>query len=344
MSHGDEPPARPDTAMPHVSDAQAHSNRPFTICREDEPMPAALTGAVAAIGNFDGVHRGHRALVEAVQKDAARSARPAVALTFEPHPRAFFAPDQPMFRLTGPAAKEIVFERLGLDGLIVRRFDRSLAGTGAAEFVTRCLQQQLGLSGVVIGHDFHFGRGREGNPATLAALCEQAGLACRVIGAVSSDADAIPISSSAIRAALAAGDLAWANGLLGYRWFVVGAVRHGEKRGRALGYPTANLALDQCGLAHGIYAVCVRLADGAMRDGVASYGRRPTFDDGAPLLEVNLFDFAGDLYGTTIAVEFLGFIRGEERFESADALIARMHVDAAQARAVIAADRNASML
>ncbi len=318
----------------------------FTIARGGGPLPLELAGAVVALGNFDGVHRGHRALIDAVREEAGRAAvrGPAAALTFEPHPRAYFAPDQPMFRLTGPAAKEIVFARLGLDGLIERRFDADLAGLSPAEFVEGLLKTQLGLSGVVIGHDFHFGRGRSGTPAILADLCATAGLACRIVPAVSPEPGRPPISSSAIRAALGAGAIGAANALLGYRWFVIGSVRHGEKRGRELGFPTANLALDSCGLAHGIYAVRVRLPDGSPRDGVASYGRRPTFDDGAPLLETYLFDFAGDLYEREIAVEFVGFIRGEERFASADALVARMHVDAAEARAILGGDAVASML
>lgn len=316
----------------------------LTICRADEPVPDALLGAVAAIGNFDGVHRGHRVLVEAVREEARAADRPAVALTFEPHPRAFFRPDAPMFRLTGPAAKEVVFARLGLDGLILRRFDAELAATGARAFVIGLLERDLGLSGVVIGHDFHFGRGREGTPASLAELCREAGLTCRIVPPVALSGEAEPISSSAIRAALAAGDVARANALLGYRWFVLGPVQHGEKRGRELGYPTANLTLPDCDLAHGIYAVRVRLETGGFFDGVASYGRRPTFDDGAPLLEANLFEFSGDLYGREIAVEFVGFLRGEERFATAAALIARMDVDAVQARAMLAADRAPSML
>ena len=317
---------------------------PFTICREDEPVPAALRGAVAGIGNFDGVHRGHRALVAAVRAAADETGVPAAILTFEPHPRAYFAPDKPMFRLTGVAAREIVFRRLGLDGVIVRRFDAGLAGTGARDFVDRLLRDDLGLSGVVVGHDFHFGRGREGTPAMLAALCAEVGLSCRIVAPVALGTEADPVSSSAIRRALAEGEVARANALLGYRWFVIAAVRHGDKRGRTLGYPTANLALSDCALAHGIYAVRVRLPDGTMRDGVASYGRRPTFDNGAPLLEVNLFGFAGDLYGQEIAVELVGFIRGEERFSSAEALIARMDIDSAEARAMLDADRTPSML
>jgi len=318
--------------------------RPFTLCRADEPVPAALRGAVAAIGNFDGVHRGHRALVEAVREEARARGGPAVALTFDPHPRAFFRPEAPMFRLTGPHAKEILFARSGLDGLIVRRFDGALAATSAHAFVTDLLRDDLGLSGVVVGHDFHFGRAREGTPALLERLCAEAGLTCRLVAPVALPDEDEAVSSSKIRAALAEGDVARANALLGYRWFVMAEVRHGDKRGRTLGYPTANLALADCDLAHGIYAVRIGLADGTVKDGVASYGRRPTFDDGAPLLEVNLFDFAGDLYGQELAVEFVGYIRGEERFSSAEALIARMHLDADEARRRLAADRVPSLL
>ena len=292
------------------------AGRPFTIRRADETLPPQLRGGIAAIGNFDGVHRGHRALVEAVRQQAG--ARPALVLTFEPHPRAFFAPDLPMFRLTGPRAKEIVFARLGraglLDGLVVRRFDAALARTGARAFVERLLRAELGLAGVVIGHDFHFGRRREGTPAVLAELCRETGLSCRIVEPVTLGAEAEPISSSGIRRALAAGAIDRAN------------------------------ALPDCDLAHGIYAVRVRLPDGTLRDGVASYGRRPTFDDGAPLLEANLFDFAGDLYGQEIAVEFVAHIRGEERFASAEALVARMDIDAAEARRRLAADPVPSML
>lgn len=316
----------------------------FTICRPDAPVPPVLAGAVAAIGNFDGVHLGHRVLVESVRQAAGEAGRPAVVLTFEPHPRAYFTPDAPMFRLTGLAAKEIVFARLGLDGLIVRRFDGALAATGARAFVLEFLKGSLGLSGVVVGHDFHFGRGREGTPVVLADLCREADMSCRIVAPVALGGETEPVSSSAIRAALAAGDIARANVLLGYRWFVLGSVRHGDKRGRQLGFPTANLMLADCGLAHGIYAVRVRLASGAFRDGVASYGRRPTFDDGAPLLETYLFDFTGDLYGQDIAVEFVGYIRGEERFASAQALVERMHVDADAARSMLACDETRSML
>ncbi|ACL55431.1 bifunctional riboflavin kinase/FAD synthetase [Methylobacterium nodulans] len=326
------------------SAASAPPRSVLIVNRDGEPVPEGLRGAVAAIGNFDGLHRGHRALIAAVREIAAAAGRPSAVLTFEPHPREFFAPDVGMFRLTDEGAKLAVLARLGIDGVFVRRFDAALAGTSAAAFVGRLLKDELGLTGVVIGHDFHFGRGREGTPAVLQALCAEHGLTCRVIEPVAAECGEVPVSSSAIRAALEAGDVAGANRLLGFRWFVQGVVRHGDKRGRTLGFPTANVALPACGLAHGIYAVRVRLADGALREGVASYGRRPTFDNGAPLLETTLFDFSGDLYGQRIAVEFVGFLRGEARFDSAEALVAQMHEDAAQARALLARDEVPSML
>ena len=306
----------------------------FAVCRDGEPVPLKLAGAVVAIGNFDGVHRGHRTLIERAMNLAAAAGRPSAVLTFEPHPRQFFAPDKPMFRLTPEPVKLAILAKLGLDGAFVRRFDRAFASTTAAEFVGGLLKRDLGISGVVVGHNFHFGRGREGTPAVLASLCDEHGLTCDIIAPVAQDGE--PISSSAIRGALEEGDIARANGLLGFRWFVDGEVRHGDKRGRTLGYPTANLSLDSCDLRHGIYAVRIAPVDGTLRDAVASFGRRPTFGNGAPLLEVHVFDFSGDLYGRRVQVEFVGWIRGEERFESAEALVARMEEDARQARELLA--------
>lgn len=310
---------------------------PFAICRDGEPVPESLKGAVAAIGNFDGVHRGHQYLIQ----QALASGRPAVVLTFEPHPRTFFQPDQPMFRLTPEPVKLAIFARLGLAGVFQRQFNGSLAALTASGFVD-LLAHELQLSGVVIGHDFHFGRGREGNPARMADLCRDRGLDCIVAPAVVEGTE--PVSSSAIRAALGAGDIATANRLLGYRWFIRSEVRHGDKRGRVLGYPTANMRLpDDCHLRHGIYAVRASVG-GALIDGVASFGRRPTFDNGAPLLEVHLFDFAGDLYGQTLDVEFIGWIRGEERFDGIEALIAQMDRDSAEAKRVLAEEKTVSMI
>jgi riboflavin kinase/FMN adenylyltransferase len=310
---------------------------PFAICRDGETMPASLRGAVAAIGNFDGVHRGHQHLLDMVLK----SGRPAAVVTFEPHPRTFFQPDRPLFRITPEPVKLKIFARLGLDGVFQRRFSGNLAALTAAGFVD-LLANELQLSGVVIGHDFHFGRGREGNPARMAELCRERGLDCLIAPAVVEGTE--PVSSSAIRAALEAGDIGTANRLLGYRWFVQAEVRHGDKRGRELGYPTANMRLpDDCRLRHGIYAVRAAV-EGRLVDGVASFGRRPTFDNGAPLLEVHLFDFSGNLYGQVLDVEFVGWIRGEERFDGIDALIAQMDRDSVEAKRMLAEDKTVSMI
>jgi riboflavin kinase / FMN adenylyltransferase len=262
--------------------------------------------------------------------------RPSAVLTFEPHPRKFFAPDRPMFRLTPEPVKLAILRKLGLDGVFVRRFDAALAGTSPEDFVMHLLAGELGAAGVVAGHDFHFGRGRAGTPAILAELCRQAGLACEIVTAVAEGGEAV--SSSGVRAALEVGEVRRANRLLGYRWFVAGEVRHGDKRGRDLGFPTANLDLGpDFALKPGIYAVRAALPAGVVSDGVASFGSRPTFDNGAPLLEAHLFDFEGDLYGAAIQVELVGWIRGEERFASAEALTAQMRADAAAARRLLAA-------
>ena len=308
---------------------------PFSVCRDGEPVPTALRRAVVAIGNFDGVHRGHQALIAAARDGGRRVGRPAAALTFEPHPRAFFKPDEPLFRLTPEPVKLVLLERQDLDAVFVRRFDEGLAALSAEAFVSTLLVEELAVAGVVVGHDFHFGRGREGDPARMQELCRAHALTCTIVPTVSEWG--CIVSSSAIRAALARGDVALANRLLGYRWFVRAEVRHGDKRGRALGYPTANLRLsDDCRLRHGIYAVRV-VRDRGTFDAVASFGRRPTFDNGAPLLEVHLFDFAGDLYGRSLDVEFVGWIRGEELFKSIEALVAQMDRDSLRARAMLAA-------
>lgn len=314
----------------------------FQICRDGDPVPAALRGAKAAIGNFDGLHRGHQRLIATVEAEAAKGGCPSAVLTFEPHPRDFFGAADRVFRLTPEPVKLRVLEKLGLDGVFLRRFDDGLAELAAEAFVADLLAGGLGLSGVVVGHDFRFGCNREGDTARLQALCRENGLSCTVVPAVA-EGERI-ISSTAVRAALEQGDIATANGLLGYRWFVRAEVRHGEKRGRVLGFPTANMRLpEDCRLRHGIYAVRARVG-GRDHGGVASYGRRPTFDNGAPLLEVHLFDFAGHLYGMTLDVEFVGWIRGEERFESAEALVERMNRDAEEARALLAADAVRSMI
>jgi riboflavin kinase/FMN adenylyltransferase len=300
-------------------------------------VPSDLRGGVVAVGNFDGVHRGHVVLLAQARAESERLGVPSVVLTFEPHPRTVFRPEEPVFRLTPLAAKARLLAALGIDGLVVAQFDRAFAGTTAEDFIATILRGQLGINTAVVGFNFHFGKGRGGSPSLLLSAGERDGFSVMVVPPVAG-ANGEPVASTAIREALAAGDIATANRLLGYRWFVTGEIVGGDKRGRELGFPTANIRLgSDCRLRHGIYAVRMRRPGGAMFDGVASYGRRPTFDDGAPLFETHLFDFSGDLYGETVAVSIEGWIRAEERFPSAEALIAAMNRDSAAARAILAA-------
>jgi riboflavin kinase/FMN adenylyltransferase len=305
----------------------------FLVVRDSAPGDA-LRGAVVAIGNFDGVHRGHRAVIGAALQKARALGRPAAALTFEPHPRAFFNPGEPLFRLTDEAVKLRLLASTGLDGAIVLTFDAALAGLSAENFVERILVERFAVSGAVIGFNFHFGMNRAGSPDFLKAQGKKYGFAVDVVPRFEDQGR--PVSSGPIRDALAAGRLDQAAEFLGYPWFVSGEVIHGDKRGRELGFPTANLKLDAaCGLRHGIYAV--RVAAGERRySGVASFGRRPMFDTGAVLLEVFLFDFAGDLYGQNIDVAFIDWIREERMFDSAGALIQQMQDDSRIAREVLA--------
>lgn len=300
----------------------------FHVAREGDPGP--LHGAVLAIGNFDGVHRGHRAVIGAALKRAKALGRKAAALTFAPHPRLFLRPQDTLFQLSSERDKLRLLAATGLDGAVVMTFDARLAATSAADFIERILIGRFGIGGAAIGFDFHFGQKRAGSPAYLAEQGARLGFLVNIVPPLEDEGR--PVSSGAVRAALAAGKVVEATELLGAPWFVSGEVIHGEKRGRELGFPTANLKLDAaCGLKHGIYAV--RIGIGDMRyDGVANFGRRPTFDNGAPLLEVFLFDFDGDLYGQTLDVAFIGWIRHEQKFESIETLKRHMMADAGQAR------------
>jgi riboflavin kinase/FMN adenylyltransferase len=301
-----------------------------------DAVPPALTGGVVAVGNFDGVHAGHRALLDATRNAAHRLGVPAVVLTFEPHPRTVLRPEHPVFRLTPLAAKARLLAALQMDGLVVATFDHDFAAKPASAFVDEMLVARLKLRGAVVGFNFQFGKGRQGSAVTLAAAGECDGFIVEAIGEVSTEGGQ-PVSSTTIRTDLAAGDIAAANRHLGYRWFVVGEVIAGDRRGRELGYPTANLRLGaDCRLRHGVYAVRFQRADGTVFDGVANYGRRPTFgDDGAPLLETFVFDFSGDLYGETVAVSFVGWIRPELKFASAADLIPAIEEDCRAARAIL---------
>lgn len=306
----------------------------FAHITEGQDIPARLRGGVVAIGNFDGVHRGHRAVLGQAREIARERGLPALAITFEPHPRSYFRPEQPLFRLTPSVAKAELIEALGLGAMVEIAFDAALAATSAEDFVDRIIVGRLQAGVVVVGFDFHFGKGRAGSPEVLAALGRERGFEVVVVEKAG-EGDA-GWSSSAAREALAEGRVEDAAAILGYRWFVRGEIVHGEKRGRELGFPTANMRLPaDCDLRHGVYAVRMRVGD-ASHDGVASYGRRPQFDNGAALLETFLFDVSPDLYGQTVEVEFIGFIRPEARFASVEELIARMHEDAAIARRMLA--------
>jgi riboflavin kinase/FMN adenylyltransferase len=301
--------------------------------------PAALAGAVVAIGNFDGVHRGHRAVIGAARARAQTLRRKTAALTFSPHPRRFLRPQDTLFQLSSERDKLRLLAATGLSGAIVMTFDGALAATSAADFVERVLVGRLGVGGAAIGFDFHFGKNRTGSPNFLAAQGQALGFPVDIIPPLEDEGR--PVSSGAVRAALREGKVVEATELLGAPWFMSGEVVHGDKRGRELGFPTANLRLDpSCGLKHGIYAVRVGVG-GKRCDGVASVGRRPMFDTGQALLEVFLFDFAGDLYGQTIDVAFIGWIRHEQNFESIETLQRAMLADADQAREALARTRDA---
>jgi riboflavin kinase/FMN adenylyltransferase len=309
------------------------ADKSFELVRDLAPGEV-LRGATVAIGNFDGVHRGHKAVIAAALARGRALGEPAAALTFEPHPRAFFHPDEPLFRLTPEAAKLRLLAAAGLDGAIVLTFNAELATLSAEDFVQRVLVDRFAISGAAIGFNFHFGANRAGSPEFLQAQGKQHGFAVDIVPPLLDGGR--PVSSGPIRAALAAGRLDDAAEFLGYPWFVSGTVVHGDKRGRELGFPTANLRLDlTCALRHGIYAV--RAAVGRRRyDGVASCGRRPMFDTGAVLLEIFLFDFSGDLYGAAIDVVFIAWLRDEAVFASAQELVRQMEEDTRRAREALA--------
>ncbi|MEH2475364.1 riboflavin kinase/FMN adenylyltransferase [Nitrobacteraceae bacterium AZCC 2161] len=311
----------------------------FAVIRDTTPSTEIPRGTVVAMGNFDGVHLGHRAVIHAALEMARLHNTSAMAVTFEPHPRSFFSPHTPQFRLTDEASKLRLLAGTGLAGAVVMTFDKDRAGTTAQDFIHHELIERLGISGIAVGYDFHFGKGRVGSPSLLVAEAPRLGIEVDVQPHI--DIDERPVSSSAIRMALAEGQVAEATKMLDGPWFITGEVIHGKKLGRDLGYPTANIRLPaSCGLRHGIYAVRVGRGQGNTSErfnGVASFGRRPTFDNGAPLLEVFLFDFKGDLYGMTLDVAFIAFIREELKFEGIEPLIRQMDDDSAKAHAALAA-------
>ena len=298
--------------------------------------PAALRGGVIALGNFDGFHRGHQAVVGRAIAQARAAGRPALVATFDPHPVRFFKPDMPPFRLTTLDQRQALFAAAGADAMIVFHFDAALAGLTAEQFVTDRLLSGIGAGGVVTGEDFTFGKGRGGDVRVLAELGRQHGFSVETVGAVADGGEAV--SSSRIRALLKSGDPRAAEELLTRPFAIQGAVIHGDKRGRTIGYPTANLDLGSyLRPAYGIYAVRGRLADGRVLNGAANLGIRPTFDPPKELLEAYFFDFAGDLYGQTIEVALIDYLRPEAKFDSLDALTRQMDADCARAREVLSA-------
>jgi riboflavin kinase/FMN adenylyltransferase len=298
-------------------------------------VPEAARHGVLAIGNFDGVHRGHQALIGRAVAEAERLGAPAGALVFEPHPRAFFQPDRPLFRLSPLPRKLHLLEALGLGMTAVLKFDSALAALSAEDFIRNVLVDGFAVRHIVVGYDFHFGKGRLGSPTVLAAAGAELNFGVTVVAPVGVGDTAY--SSSRIRDALTTGRVADAARELGHRWRVAGEVVGGAKRGTGLGFPTANVRMPPgTVLGHGIYAVRVHVGSGGY-GGAAYYGSRPTFDNGAPVLEVFLFDFDDDLYGQTIEVEFVAFVRGDMKFESGGALAQQMERDCEAARAEIAA-------
>ena len=292
-----------------------------------QPMPPSLRGAILALGNFDGFHLGHQAVVGTALDWARAEGRPAIVATFDPHPVRHFRPDAEPFRLTTLDQRQELFGAAGADAMLVFEFNAGLAATSAEDFVGLLLRERLGAGGVVTGEDFTFGKGRGGNPQVLEAL----GMPARTVGAVHDLGGAV--SSSRIRDALRAGDCEEAARLLTRPFAMRGTVQHGDKLGRTIGFPTANLPIGSyLRPRYGIYAVTGLLPDGRVLKGAANLGVRPSFDPPKELLEPFFFDFSEDLYGQEIEVAFHRFLRPEAKFDSLDALTAQMEADCAQAR------------
>ena len=300
----------------------------------NQPIPDALRGAIIALGNFDGFHLGHQAVVGRAVQRGAHERRPVIVATFDPHPVRHFKPDAPPFRLTTLDQRQRLFAQAGADAMLVFNFGAELASTTAEDFVGGILADRFGAAGVVTGEDFTFGKGRGGNAEVLRALGAANGIIAETVEAVL--IQELRISSGRIREALQAGDPATATAMMTRPFAIEGTVIHGDKRGRELGWPTANLELGKyLRPKYGIYAVRVTLDDGSEHAGVASLGVRPTFDPPRELLEAVLFDFDGDLYGRRIEVALHAYLRPEMKFDSLDPLKAQMEKDAEEARKLL---------
>ena len=305
------------------------------------PVPDSCRGGVVAIGNFDGVHRGHQTLLAVAAEEGRRLECPWGVMSFEPHPRSFFRPDEPGFRLTPAALKARLVAALGSSFMAVLDFDRALSELSPEEFVRLHLVERFAVRHVVMGYDFHFGKGRKGSPATMTELGASFGFDVTIVSQVTDEGDQhSPFSSSNIRQALRHGHVDAAARDLGYHWTVLGEVVKGDQRGRTIGFPTLNIVLEKgADPFRGIYAVRVRDALQPGADvwlGAGYFGDRPTFDTGRTFLEVYLIGFDGDLYGRQLFVEFIDLIRGDKRFASIDELVTQMRADCAAAMARLA--------
>ena len=301
----------------------------------DQPLPEALRGSIVALGNFDGFHLGHQAVVNRAIALGFHERRPVIVATFDPHPVRFFKPDVPPFRLTSLDQRERLFAHAGADAMLVFRFDAELASMDADAFVAEILARRLGVAGVVTGDDFSFGKGRTGDVDLLRKLGEQYGVRAEAVAQVMIDGERV--SSGRIREALAAGDPGTATHLLTRPFAVEAVVERGDGRGHALGFPTANVSLGRYQRpAYGIYAVRIRLDDNSEHSGVASFGVRPTFEEGEEYLETFIFDWEGDLYDRTIEIGLIAYLRPEAKFDSVEALVEQMRKDEAEARRLLA--------
>jgi len=309
----------------------------FFQCKRLIDVPTAIReSSVVAIGNFDGVHEGHQTVLKEALDLARQNNMPALVLTFEPHPRTFFNPANPVDRLTPMKAKSEIFRFLGFDGVVSLDFNHALANLSAQEFIDQILRYGLGAKYVVTGENFYFGANRGGNPQFLKQVGDRLGFSVHIVKACT-DKGGVLISSSRIRQLLAQGEVEAAAILFSHRYRICAQVVKGNQLGRTLGFPTANMQVpEQTLLKTGIYAVRLRRAGGAIHDGVASFGFRPTVNEVAePLLETFIFDFNADLYGETCSVSFFARLRGEEKFDDLEAMIAQMHRDTARARTAL---------
>jgi len=310
------------------------------IFRHHDDVPDSAKGAVVAIGNFDGVHRGHQALIAQTKGLAVKAGKPLGVLAFEPHPQEFFRPTKDSFRLTPFRVKARLLMANGVDEMFALPFDAQMAARSADEFIEEVLVRGLGVSAVVVGNDFQFGKGRVGNVEVLKREGAKHGFDVKIIEPVLEHAGE-KISSTHIRDALKAGKPDVAAKLLGHYWSVEARVDHGDKRGRTIGFPTANMQLTDClHPAFGVYAVRATIYEDdkaiSRHDGVANFGIRPMYKIEEPLLETYLFDFSGDLYGKHLAIEFVQYIRGEAKLDGLDALKAQIARDSNDARKALA--------